>query len=196
MKSDAKPDRHDDEGREPLRELLRGWSVPPVPAEIEDALRQEFRRRRPRRPRVVWLSLAAAALLAAWPLASSIGGKGAVAPAPPANPAVAPSRPQPLAATSAHGAVAPVAGVRSPVGRTPTRNVLQARPEEPAVVVEPAQAELLAELGRAVWARTESAPGGSLQGMPAEETPAYGAEWEELAGEWPAVQVVVPRSGR
>ena len=55
MKADAKPDRHDDGEPEPLRTLLRGWSVPAVPAEIEDALRQEFRRRRPRRTTAVWL---------------------------------------------------------------------------------------------------------------------------------------------
>ena len=72
-----------------------------------------------------------------------------------------------------------------------------ARPKAPeAVVVEPAQAELLVELGRRAWERTEAAPGASLPKMPAGEAPAYRAEWKEVAGEWPAVQVVVPTSGR
>jgi hypothetical protein len=66
----------------------------------------------------------------------------------------------------------------------------------PAVVVEPGQAELLAELGRKAWERTEAGPGASLTSMTAGKAPAYRAEWVEVAGEWPAVQVVVSTSGR
>src|SRR6185503_15358649 len=82
MKADANHDWDDGEAAE-LRAALRGWTVPPPPTEIEDALRREFRRRRPRRPSAVWLSLAAAVVvvtLAAWPLVSSrLGGRPSVA---------------------------------------------------------------------------------------------------------------------
>jgi hypothetical protein len=63
----------------------------------------------------------------------------------------------------------------------------------PAVVVEPDQARLLAELGRAAWQRTEAADA-AVPGTG--EAPSLRAEWEEVAGEWPAVQVVVSESGR
>src|SRR6185503_9167071 len=163
MKADANHDWNDDEAAE-LRAALRGWTVPPPPTEIEDALRREFRRRRPRRPSAVWLSLAAAVVvvtLAAWPLVSSrLGGRPSVARFPS----------QPL------GPSAPDERREAPIGTTARRAsraaaVLNAVKPEPAVVVEPAQAELLAEFGRRAWERAEAAPGASLPRMPVAEAP-------------------------
>ena len=185
MKADANHDWNDDEGAE-LRAALRGWTVPPPPTGIEDALRREFRRRRLRRPSAVWLSLAAAVvLLAAWPFVSArLGGRPSVArvPSQPLGPSAAePRREAPIRTTARQASRAAVPNAVKP---------------EPVVVVEPAQAELLAEFGRRAWERAEAAPGASLPRMPAEEAPAYRAEWEEMAGVWPAMQVAVPKSER
>src|SRR6185436_9724059 len=186
MKADANHDWNDDEAAE-LRAALRGWTVPPPPTEIEDALRGEFRRRRRRPPSAVWLSLAAAVvLLAVWSFVSArLGGRPSVArvPSQPLGPSAADERrSEPIRPTARRASRA-----------TAVPNAVK---PEPAVVVEPAQAELLAEFGRRAWERAEAAQGASLPRMPAAEAPAYRAEWEEVAGEWPAVQVVVPKSER
>lgn len=192
MKADAKPGRGDDGGREPLRAVLQGWSVPPPPAEIEAALRREFRGRRWHRRRglAAWLSLAAGiGLLAVWPLVSARPvSRSAVASVPSFRPS---------ASGHASASIQPPADSPNPstVRRTRVgRRVpgLKAR----VVVVEPSQAELLAEFGRSTWERPEAPPGASLSGMPARDAPTYRAEWEEVAGEWPVVQMVVPTSER
>ena len=198
MRADAKPEPDGGWEREGLRKTLQSWTAPAPPAELEHALRREFRRRRPRRQPGVWMSLAAVlGVLAAWPIvaprlkgrpAAPVHSASATAPAAPiaeptAAPMPVPSRLEPAAPRIA-SAVA--AGRREATSRSP----------EPAVVVEPGQAELLAELGRRAWERTEAGPGASLPSMAAGEAPAYGVEWEEVAGEWPAVQVVVSTSGR
>jgi hypothetical protein len=192
MKADARPDRRDDGGREPLRAVLSGWSVPAVPDEIEAALRQELRRRRPHRRRglAVWLSLAAGfGLLAVWPLVAARSARG---------PAAAPV-PSSGASASGHASSSVELPDTSP-GPSPARSTSGGRRvpgrKAPVVVVEPSQAELLAELRRSAWERPEAPPGASLSRMPEGDTPTYRAEWEEVAGEWPAVQVVVPMSGR
>jgi hypothetical protein len=192
MKADARPDGRDDGGREPLRAVLQGWSVPPVPAEIEDALRQEFRGRRPQRWRglAVWLSLAAGfGLLAVWPLvAARLERRPAAAPAPSSS-----------ASASGHASSSVEPPAASPDPSTARRTRVGRRVpglKAPVVVVEPSQAELLAEFGRGAWERPQAPPGASLSRMPAGDAPTYRAEWEEVAGEWPAVQMVVPTSER
>jgi hypothetical protein len=194
VKADAGQDWDDEEGRE-LREALRGWRVPPPPTDIEDTLRREFRSRRLRRRPAAWLSLAAAVvLLAAWPLLSArLRGKQSVAPVPP--PAVAatalPSPPLAQAAPEPRRD-APIRTTERRLGRA----AALPKAVEPVVVVEPAQAELLAEFGRRAWERAEAAPGAVIPRMPASDAPAYRAEWQEVAGVWPAMQVVVPKSER
>jgi len=186
MKADANHDWNDDEAAE-LRAALRGWTVPPPPTEIEDALRGEFRRRRLRRRPAMWLSLAAAVVvvtLAAWPFVSTrLGGRPSVARVP--SPTLGPSAPEPPRNAAIRTARRAVRSAALPKAMKP----------EP-VIVEPAQAELLAEFGRRAWERAEAAPGASLPRMPAAEAPAYRAEWEEMAGVWPAMQVAVPKSER
>lgn len=186
MKENARPDPGGGPERDELRATLQSWKAPAAPAELESALRREFRQRRPRRHRAVWLSLAAAlALLAAWPIvAPRLQERAATAHTPPPTPP--PPRLEPAAPRTASAAARPVAN----------RRAVTVKPPVPAVVVEPGQAELLAELGRKAWERTEAGPGASLPSMTAGEAPAYRAEWEEVAGEWPAVQVVVSTSGR
>jgi len=199
MKADARTDPGDGPERDELRETLQLWKAPAAPAELEDSLRREFRGRRPRRQAVLWVALAAGlVLLAAWPLiAPRLERRPAAMPVPSASAMTATAAPLALKAPppGLQPAEAPRAALA--VGR-PVADQRPARrkPKEPAVVVEPRQAELLAELGRRGWERTEAGPGASLPNMPAAEAPAYGAEWEEVTGEWPAVQVVVPRSGR
>jgi len=201
VKENARPDPGGGPERDELRATLQSWKAPAAPAELESALRREFRQRRPRRHRAVWLSLAAAlALLAAWPIvaprlqeraATPVDSASATVPAAPTAAHTPPHTPppprlEPAAPRTASAAARPVANRRAVTGKPPV----------PAVVVEPGQAELLAELGRKAWERTEAGPGASLPSMTAGEAPAYRAEWEEVAGEWPAVQVVVSTSGR
>jgi hypothetical protein len=192
VKEDSRLDAGGGPERHELRETLQSWKAPEAPAELESALRREFRQRRPRRQRTVWLLLAAAlGVLAAWPIVSARLKERPTAPSRAASIAtpLAPL-PQPRlepAAPSAAAATAPPAANR------------RATPKKPAVlavVVEPGQAELLTELGRRGWERTEAGPGASLPSMSVAEAPEYRAEWEEVAGEWPAVQVVVSTSGR
>lgn len=192
MKAHARRDEESGPERDVLREALQRWKAPTAPAELEHALRREFRRRFPRRQRAMWLSVAAGlGLLAAWPvIAPRLKGRPAATPlhsasatAPTEAPTAAPPRLEPAAPQAA-------------LARPATQRAGSRKSPEPAVVVEPGQAELLAELGRRAWERTEAAPGASLPSMAAEEALRYRAEWEEVAGEWPAVQVVVSTSGR
>jgi hypothetical protein len=159
--------------------------VPEAPAEIEEALRRELRKRRST-PRVgLWLSLAAClALTAAWALFAS---RRPAAPAEvPSTLAAArpvePAAPAPLRSAPARAAAEP---------RSPGR-----RPKEPAVVVEASQAELLAEFGRRAWATPMAASAPARPESNAAEAPAYRGEWKEVAGVWPVVQMVEPMNGR
>jgi hypothetical protein len=184
VKADARRHWDDDGGDDRLREALSGWTVAPPPPELEDALRREFRSRRARRRPAPWLSIAAAlAMLAAWPLVSARLGRK---PTP-----TLPRLPAPVAASS----LPPAPPIR-PTPRPAVRRVAPPKAAEPPVVVEPAQAELLAAFARTAWERTEAEPGTSLRTMPTAEAPTYRAEWEEVAGVWPAQQVVVPKSER
>jgi len=194
MKADAGPDWDDGPERDRLRVLLRAWSAPEAPRAIEDDLRSELRkalgRRRRGGMRALWLPLAAGlAGLAAWPL---------LAPDPGARPASAPAPPAPLAS----GAPTEAVSEARPLPSAPARRAIAAgrapgpRTAGAAVIVEPAQAELLAEFGRRAW-ETPTAPGGEASEVVfGAEAPSYRGEWHEIAGEWPAIQVVVPSGGR
>jgi len=203
MKTNARPDWDDEAEREPLRAVLRGWRVPAPPAEIEDALRLAFRRRRARPRLAVWLSAAAAvALAAAWPLVAPHLGRKPAAPSPAASTGL-PAPPADRLESAAPSAppVAQVEPAQPTVALARSRGVAslraaRAQKAQPAVVVEPHQAELLAEFGRTALRGTHAAPGASMPPMPETQTPAFRAEWEEVAGAWPAVQVAVSESGR
>jgi hypothetical protein len=201
MKADRTRDFEHEPERASLRDALRSWAAPPTPDELEAALRSDFLRRRREPARVarpglpLWLSLAAGlAFLVAWPL---VAHRREERPAPAS---VAVTGRVPLAATPAptRPRVEPPAptAVRAPAQVSVRRGTTRRRTTQPAVVVEPGQAELLAEFGRAEWARTQAGPGVSVQAMPESRTPAFRAEWEGVGGEWPAVQVAVSKSGR
>lgn len=199
MKADAKRDSGGGPERDELRELLRHWQVPGAPPEIEDDLLREFRRRRAPRRRALWFSLAACVtLLVTWQLRS------VDAPVRPADPPVpAAVGPGPVAAAASPPSPAQVvdrdrASGSTSVAVTRARTRRPATPPltEPEVVVEPAQAELLAKLGRELWETRQAAPGTTIQQLPHVELPRYRAEWETVAGEWPAVQQSVSNSGR
>ncbi len=208
MKANLTPDPEDGPEREALRAFLRHWHVAGPPPDVEEDLRRTFRRRRRsgRRP-LVWLALAAGlTLLALWQV--RVAGR----PVPPELPvAVTSPRPAPSAAPEARpvlsaagvaAAPAPPAGVR----RGPVRS-----PAEPEVIVEPGQAELLAQLGRELRTVQQEAPRTTpvlietvpadapeapIPQMPATNAPAYRAAWETVEGEWPFIHRAVPGSGR
>jgi len=192
MKENAKPDQEDGPERDELRAMLRHWPAPAAPPEIEDALRREFRRRRSRGRRALWVPLAAAATLmvALQMQREDLPPK----PAPPRVPvAAAPS------AAPRHLMAEPyrVSGSRSAAAEPGgTRRRPSPAPKEPEVVVEPAQAELLAELSRKMWGMRQAVPGTTIPEMPEGDVPRYREQWETVAGEWPLVEQSVPIGGR
>jgi len=188
MKADARPDSGGGPEREALREMLRHWQVPGAPPEIEEGLRRAFRGRRAPRRRVLWLSLAACVtLLVTWQLwPGEAPVRPAAAPGPVAASASQPSPTHAVERDQASGST-PVAVTRARTRRPAT----PPRPE-PEVIVEPAQAELLAQLGRKLWETRQAAPGTTIPQMPDVEVPRYRQEWEAVAGEWPLVQQSVP----
>jgi len=184
MKADARRGPGDGPERDELRAVLRHWSAPAVPPEIEEGLRREFRLRRPPRghARELWLSLAAGlTLLVAWPLLSPD--------VPPSSPsaqapvAVAPAPPLQMAEPDRVSGSSSVATDPGRARRRPTR-----APQALEVIVEPAQAELLAELGRKLSGTRQAIPGTAIPQMPEVEVPRYLEEWQTVAGEWPFVQ--------
>jgi hypothetical protein len=70
--------------------------------------------------------------------------------------------------------------------RRPTR-----APKEPEVVVEPDQAELLAELSRRTWGVRQAPPGTTISAMSEAELPQYHGEWAAVAGV-PGMEQYVP----
>ena len=188
MKADAKRDSGGGPERDELRQMLRHWPVPEAPPEIEKGLQRAFRGRRALRRRALWLSLAACVtLLLTWHVRRL---------EPPMRPAAAPG---PVAATALQPPPAPAAERERAPGSTPVavaparaRRPSGPRRREPEVIVERAQAELLAELGRNVWATRHAAPGTAIPLLPDVEVPRYRQEWEAVAGEWPLVQQSVP----
>jgi hypothetical protein len=208
MKANLTPGPEDGPEQEALRALLRQWHVSGPPPDIEDDLRRTFRRRRePARRPVVWLALAAGIALVV--LSQVVPTRR---PAPPEAPVVAasprPARPTPPESgpTVSRGdvAAAPVPPARGHRAAVP-------RAAEREVIVEPGQAELLAQLGRELRTvqqeaprttllRIETVPADATEAaipqMPATDAPAYRATWETVEGEWPFVHRSVPASGR
>jgi hypothetical protein len=207
MKADLHSMGGGEPGREELREWLRQWNVPAPPPQIEEDLREAFRRRRPKHGPAFWLILAAAAvLIAVW----WIGSRGrAVVPVPAGTPVAEGSPPpprvegvRPPAPTTAPAALPTAASARPAPGRR------RAVPRPPEVIVEPGQARLLADLGRRFGEVRSAVPGAAIPSaaeawvaapstvptMEATGVPAYQGEWETVAGDWPYVHV--PRPGR
>ena len=187
MKADARRGPGDGPERDELRAVLRHWSAPAVPPEIEEGLRREFRLRRPPRghARELWLSLAAGlTLLVAWPLLSPD--------VPPSSPsaqapvAVAPAPPLQMAEPDRVSGSSSVATDPGRTRRRPTR-----APQALEVVVEPDQAELLAELSRRTWGVRQALPGTTISAMSEAELPQYRGEWAAVAGV-PGMEQYVP----
>ena len=117
MKADLCRNGDEDPGGRSCVQWLQHWDVPEPPAQIEDDLREAFRRRRPKHRPALWLTLAAAAVLfAVWWVDS--GGR-AEAPVPAETPVAKGASPPPpasaegvrplAAATAAAAAAAPAA---------------------------------------------------------------------------------------
>jgi hypothetical protein len=184
-------------GREPedLRRILRQWKVPGPPPEIEDDLRRTFRRRRGRRPPLLWLAVAASLALL---LVYEVKGPGR-----PARPVVAerptlrtPPPPPRVEANRREARATP-----DPAARTPRAPA--APPAEGAVIVEPRQAELLAQLARQLQGARQAPPGVSvprIEAVAADAPPPqiratqwrdtvlqYRDHWEKVGDEWPFV---------
>ena len=193
--------------REGLRSILRQWDVPAPPPEIEEDLRRTFGRRRAKGRPVLWLTLAAAAVLAALAVWRVEVGERAATPASPERPVAAatPIRPTPTAepARSRH----PDSVMAFPVQR-PRRP--DPAPREAEVVVEPGQGRLLAELEGKLRGVRQAAPGTSIPWIadgPADQpatigaaeaadVPRYEGEWETVEAEWPYVHRSRPTGGR
>jgi hypothetical protein len=207
MKAKLRPGPEDGPEREALQAFLRQWDVGGPPPDLEEDLRRAFRRRRSGRRPVVWLALAAGLALVAL-----YQGVSARRPAP-AGPSVvvASPHPAPLASPASGPTVAPPEVPAAPALPTRVRRVPVPSPAEPEVIVEPNQAELLAQLGRELPTVQAEAPATSaprVEVLPADvpeapipqmeptDVPTYRATWEAVEGEWPFVHRSVPGSGR
>jgi hypothetical protein len=201
-----------------LRALLREWRAPEPPRQLERALAWRLRRRNAWKRGAPWL--AAAACLALVLL-------GRLASTPPAAPPAgrqardteastrASARPPARAASERSPSPAPPsesAAARSPAitgaaaGSSPRpsarRPAAAAGSVEDAVLVEPGQAALLAELARDLRGAKQSPPGAPLP--PIEVIPAHAAppvepsaeaelqpyqmRWESVGSEWPSMR--------
>jgi hypothetical protein len=206
MKANTIPGPGDGPERDAIREFLRHWHVAGPPPGLEADLRRTFRRRRSRRRTVAWLALAAGLALAA--LSQTVPARR---PAPVERP-VAEVSPRPAAPVASGSGPIVTRGPGAPARSTPARHARATRPRgRPDVVVEPKQAELLAQLGRELQSLRQAEPGGTppdvetvsadapeppiSKVLDAEARP-YRAEWETVAGEWPFIHRAVPGSGR
>jgi hypothetical protein len=207
MKANQTPDPEDGPEREALRAFLRHWPLAGPPSDLEEQLRRTFRRRRPRRRPVVWLALAAGLALLAL---SQVVPKGRPV-APERLVVVAPSRPASTVAPESSAIVGRVGAAAAPAPAARARRARVPAPAEHDVIVEPGQAELLAQLGRELRTvqqeaprttpvRIETvaadAPEAPIPQMPATNAPAYRGAWETVEGEWPFMHRAVPGSGR
>ncbi len=209
MKANLTPDPEDGPEREALRAFLRQWPVPGPPPDIEEDLRRTFRRRRRRSGRqpVVWLALAAGLALL---VLSQVVPKGR--PVAPERPVVVASpRPAPTLVPESSPIMSRAGVAAAPAPSARVRRARVPAPAEHDVIVEPGQAELLAQLGRELRTLQQEAPRttslrigtvpadaqeASIPRMPATDAPAYRATWETVEGEWPFVHRAVPGSGR
>ena len=204
MKANMTPGPEDGPEREVLRAFLRQWHVAGPPPDIEEDLRRTFRRRRrsARRP-VVWLALAAGLALF---VLSQVVPRGR--PAPPERPVVAASpRPAPSAPPESSPIVSRAGAAAAAAPAFRVRRAPVPSPAAHEVIVEPGQAELLAQLGRRLRDVREAMPGTAVPrvetlpagapDLPIEDTrvtdqPPHRNEWQEVAGEWPSVYRSVP----
>jgi len=214
MKTDFRPDSGD-EPRDGLRAMLHEWKVPPAPPALEADLRRAFRQRRRPRRLAPWLALAAAlAGLALWPLlregrapAASRGTEAPTSPSLAGEGAPGQDAAQPAPALEAPRQALAAARVAAS-GARPARRA-PAKPAVPPVVVEPGQAELLAQLGAQLQdlrPPTTVLSGAEVALVPAHapgtptfedaQVPRYEGEWERVAGVWPLVQLSAPSLGR
>lgn len=182
-------------GREPeeLRAILRQWKVPPPPREIEEELRRTFRRRRSNRRSILWLAAAASLALLLVYQAKPPGRP---------TPLVVVERPAFRTPPPAPLVEAPRREARAtpdPAARRPW--TAAAPPLEGLVIVEPRQAELLAQLARQlqgargaqpavslprIEAVPADAPAPPVRAAPARDTVLeYSAHWETVGNEWP-----------
>jgi hypothetical protein len=179
-------------GGEPdeLREILGQWKVPGPPREIEDDLRRTFRRRRGRRPPVIWLALAASLALLLVHQVTLSGRPPVVAERPLPN--TLPPTPLVEASLETRATPAPAPRVQRAAVAAPVGN---------AVIVEPRQAELLAEFARQLQGARQALPGVSLPQIEAvaadapppqiqaaqtqNTVPQYRNHWESVGNEWP-----------
>jgi hypothetical protein len=194
---------NDEPAREALRSWLREWRIPGPPADLEQDLRRGFRRsRRPARPRALWLALAAALALMAL---------SRLLPSRPAAPSFPPAAPTGLVASPQHAVKAPRGPGRdmAPPATAPTAAKRTPRPPSApadragadAVIVEAGQAELLAQLGRALGDAHQAVPGAVVPDVevlvagspvPAAWAPQDGSalrhagDWETVARKWPS----------
>jgi hypothetical protein len=155
----------------------------------------------------VWLALAAGIALVVLSQAVPTGRPvPAERPVVVASPVPAPSVPPESSATVAR---ADAAAAPAPPARVRRASVPSSAEHE--VIVEPGQADLLAQFGRELRTvqpestgttppRIETVPAGAPEAriprMPATDAPAYRATWETVAGEWPFMHRSVPDSGR
>lgn len=184
-------------GPEELRTILRQWRVPAPSPDMEEELRRTFRRGRSRKRRLVWLALAASLFVATalvLRLTSPMKAPDRVAePAASVSPSAAgPPKVEPPPADKR----GPVHASSAPAKRSPT-----VRPARNEVVVEPGQAELLAELARQWRNARQAGPGLSLprievlpadappsailQAQARDEVPEYRTRWKDVESEWP-----------
>jgi hypothetical protein len=208
MKANLTPGPEDGPEREALRAFLRHWPVAGPPPDLEEDLRRTFRRRRRsvRQP-IVWLALAAGLALV---VLSEVVPTRRPAPAGPPV-VVASPRPAPLAPAESGPTTVRPGAPAAPAPPTRVRRVPVPSPTEPEVIVEPGQAELLAQLGRELRTVQQEVPGATpprIETVPADapeapipqmratDAPAYRATWETVAGEWPFIHRSVPDSGR
>jgi hypothetical protein len=208
MKANLTPGSGDGPEREALRAFLRHWHVPGPPPDIEEDLRRTFRRRRRsgRRP-VVWLALAAGLALVA--LLRFVPTGQPMPPAPLERPAViAPPQLAPPAPPPSDRGADRTTDAAAGAARTPrTRQAPDNPPSERDVIVEPGQAELLAQLGRRLRdvreampgtavPRVETLPAGApdlpIQDLRVTDLPPYRNEWEAVGGGWPSMHRSVP----
>lgn len=187
-------------GSQDLRPLLRLWSAPLPPPEVEEQLRRTFRRGRAKR-RLAWLAVAASLAIATslallFLRASPTEVPGRIAQRPPQVMPSAP--PSPVAAPH------PV-GTRGPEEALPAspKRVRTVRPAVKEVIVEPGQAALLLQLARQLNGTRQASPGlppPPIVVVPADAPPSpirkaqthdsvppHRDHWKKVESQWPFV---------